>query len=271
MKNVFLLMLSIFLVLHRVRAIEDLPAGVPRQVNPDGSIDFIDTMFTTPAFQNEGLRLVIEEANKVANELKLNEKLPITKSNLCRAFIGPFGYTYKNKGVGNVDTTNYSYGVEQSYKFSDLTIANFDARCREYFEKYQWPIERLDTNAAYQLATQWLTAVHMDVKGLNRDFDVHVALDPYWHGVQLGQLPKHKFSPIYYLWWTPKDKESESGGAYVELFLPTKTLLQLSVGDAKYILRPPVVFTNLAALFPGKATITTNWPTKTHEEFLAPP
>ena len=271
MKLAFLIGLGLCPISTQAQAFDVLPPGVPRIVETNGDVLFVDTMFTTPAFQMESLRLVIEEANKVASELNFLESGPITKKNLKHTYIGTFGSVYEDGALGNITTSNYWYGIVRNYKFSDLTIANFDARCREYFEKYQWPIERLDTNAAYQLATQWLTAVHMDVKGLNRDFDVHVALDPYWHGVQLGQLPKHKFSPIYYLWWTPKDKESESGGAYVELFLPTKTLLQLSVGDAKYILRPPVVFTNLAALFPGKATITTNWPTKTHEEFLAPP
>jgi hypothetical protein len=34
------------------------------------------------------------------------------------------------------------------------------------------------------------------------------------------------------------------------------------VSKPKYILREPLVFTNLAALFPGQATIKTNWPVK---------
>jgi len=50
--------------------------------------------------------------------------------------------------------------------------------------------------------------------------------------------------------------------ADVELFLPTKKLLQLDVDDPKYILRKPLVFTNLASLFPGTGRVTgfTNFP-----------
>jgi len=239
---------------------DDLPPGVPHVVDTNGEVLFVDTAFTTRAFQEEGLRLVIEEANKVVEELKLQEAQPLTKTNLVHAFVGPFGYTYRTKKLGNITTTNYNYGVEQGYKFSDLTVAKYDDRCREYYEKYQWPLKRLDTNSAYRLATQWLAAAWMDIKGLNRDCNVQVVLDSHWNGVEFGQLPKNKFTPLYYVLWSPKGNGAKSGGAQVELFLPTKTLLQLDVYDSKYILRSPVVISNLVALFPGKAEIVTNKP-----------
>src|SRR5258708_17526711 len=40
------------------------------------------------------------------------------------------------------------------------------------------------------------------------------------------------------------------------------TLIQLSVSDPRYILRKPLLFTNLASLFPGTAPIFTNRPVK---------
>ena len=242
----------------RLVSADDLPPGVPHVVDTNGNFFYVDPMFTTPAFQQEGLRLVIEEANRVARDLHLRESLPITRSNLQHAFIAPFGYTYTRKRLGNVTTSNYSYNVGYGLKFSDLTVASYDERCLEYYHKYQWPITRLDTNTPYYLATQWLAAVHMDLAGLSRDCDVHVSVSPHWNDVQLGEVPKAKFTPIYCVWWAPKNNSNKSGGAEVELFLPTKTLLQLMVDEPKYILRPPLVFTNLTALFPGKAEITTN-------------
>jgi len=239
-------------------AASELPMGVPRIVDTNGKVLFIDSRFTTEAYYQEGLKLVIGEANKVAVDLSLPESLPITTSNLTHAFIGSFGFNYQFGGVGNITTTNYWYFVKGNNKLSDVTIANIDGHCREYSEKYQWSVRRLDTNAAFQLATQWLAATKMDVETLCRDCVIHIDVDPFWNNVRLGQLPKKKFVPIYYIWWNPMGGESDLGGASVELFLPTKTLLSLSVDDPKYILRAPVVFTNLAALFPGKATITTN-------------
>lgn len=260
MKQSLLVGFYFSLFLTQMKAADDLPPGVPRIVEANGDVLFVDTTFTSGAFQAEGLRLVIEEANKVARELQLQEALPITSTSLLHAYIGPFGYTYKFKGVGNITTPNFYYGVEQDYKFSDLTITKLNEHCSEYQSNYQWLLNRLDTNAAYQLATQWLTTVHMDVSGLNHDCDAHVALSSDLKDESV--MSNRKFTPIYFLWWTHKSNVNDCA-AYIELFSPTKTLLQLKMYDSQYILRPPVAFTNLAALFPGKAIISTNWVTNT--------
>jgi hypothetical protein len=246
-------------------ALEELPQGVPRTIWPDGTI-YIDPTFTTPAYQAAAFKLLLQEANIVARELRLPEKLPITETDVTYAYIVPFGYARTTKSVGNITTKNYFYNVREGNKFSHLTIANYDQKCLAYREQYQWPLDRMDTNAAYQLATQWLTALSMDVAGLNRDCEVRVALSPYWNDVRtLGEVPKGpKFVPIYYVWWTPTQNVAGGyGGASVELFLPTKTLIALGVDDPKYILRKPLVFTNLASLFPqtnAPVIVITNWP-----------
>jgi hypothetical protein len=239
---------------------DDLPLGVPHVVDTNGNVFSIEPMFTTAAFQEEGLRLVIEEANAVARDLHLPESSPITRSNLIHAFIAPFGYTYVRKRLGNITTSNYLYNVGYNFKFSDLGVARYDEQCLDYCRKYQWPIRRLDTNTPYHLATQWLAAAHMDVAGLNRDCGAHVSVSPHWNNVELGEIPKATFTPIYCVWWKRAFGGGKSGAATVELFLPTKTLLQLMVNEPQYILRPPLVFTNLAALFPGKAEVITNKP-----------
>jgi hypothetical protein len=263
------------LLLAQALAADDLPPGVPRIVNPDGSLCFVEPAFTTREFRNEALRLVIEEANKVAKELNLPESFPITRTNLMDAFISGFGYMLDRRAVGTITTSNYWYGIGRDYKFSGLTVANYDARCFEYRDKYRLPVSQIDTNAAYHLAMQWLAAAGMDVNGLNRDCEARVAVSPYWNGLdKLGEKPREQtFAPIYYVWWrSAKNRADEQDGpASVELLLPTKTLIQLSVDDPKYILRKPVVFTNLAALFPGKATIKTNWPVKPEIIDLGPP
>lgn len=245
-------------------AAKELPPGVPRTVDTNGKVIYIEGAFTTKDYQQEALRLVIQEANKVARDLQLPETLPITESNLTHIYIAPFGFGYQLQAPGNITTSNYWYFVKRGNKLSDLTVADIDNRCRDYMAHYRWPITKLDTNAAYQLATQWMSKAHMDVAGLNREYDVYITLDPYWNGVKMGQLPKRTFTPIYIVSWLPRSLAAESDGAVasVELFLPMQTLLSLSVDNPKYILRSPIVFTNLAALFPGKGTIITNRPSK---------
>lgn len=241
---------------------QDLPPGVPRSIQPDGSV-YIEPTFTTPAYQKEAFKLVLQEANKVAKELKLPEKLPITEADLTERFIGPFGDGYMYKRVGNITTKKYLYNVARGYKFNGLNIANYDKTCLDLKERGRLPMSQLNTNAAYQMATQWLENIQMDVKALSRDCRTVVEVDKFWNSVNPDEKTKQKgFVPIYNVHWITREKNTRGSVAYVQLYFPTRTILQLSVNNPKYILRQPLIVTNLAELFPGKALIVTNIPSK---------
>lgn len=97
----------------------------------------------------------------IANLVKLNMTAEsVASARLNHVHKGSW-YTYIRKALGNVTTSNYWYNVGEGFKFSGLTIAKNDERCREYWQKYQWPISRLDTNTPHRLATQWLAAAQM--------------------------------------------------------------------------------------------------------------
>ena len=195
--------------------------------------------FTTPAYRKEALRLVIEEANRVAQELNLSENLPITESNLVEVFISPPSMV--RLGFGNITTSNYTYYATVGDKFSYLEKHFPDVMNKDYAElkaQYLWPMSRMDTNSAYQLATQWLAAASMDVPAIIRDCNVHVeAFTPE------GKTGAH-FVRLYRVYWTQKNGSSVSPAASIELFEPTKTLRQLRVNKSEYILRMPLQITN---------------------------
>lgn len=220
---------------------DDLPPGVPSPFGPDGKCTDA-MMFTTKSYHQAAFRLVLQEANRVARQLGLPEELPLTETNLVGAFINPFGYAYANKAVGNVTTKRYMYYVSRGNKFSYLESTHQDELCRKFQAACTWPLNRINTNQAFLLATQWLAAVSMDVARLNRDCSVKVDLEnAYVHP------PAGKFVPVYYVSWSEKNG-GRAGVASVRVFTPTKTLLQLRVEDPNYLLRPPIVFTNLAEL-----------------------
>jgi len=214
-------------------------------------------MFTTPAYDKEALRLVIQEANSVAQELQLPEQLPITETNILASFITPFPMRRHARGaVGNVTTPNYIYCVSIDGKFSYLernrqdserlrwasecsqAVSHLDTNTGQQIFETNTAFALLDTNAAYQLATQWLADVSMDVSGLNQNYPHLVHPTLVW-----GSRGELRFVPLYWISWS--HKYGEASTAYVEVFLPTKTLVQLRVEDSKYILRKPLVVTNL--------------------------
>lgn len=246
----------------------NLPPAVPRMVDTNGNVVWIDHRFTTSQYSEAAERLVLREANRVALELHLPEDLPITELKLLEANITPFGFNYINKMIGTVNTRKYCYFVSRGNKFNAVCRVDYDKTCLNY-QSVLLPIKEIDTNAAYQLATQWLNAVSMDVSGLNKECKSHVALSPFWNGItKLGGKPDKQFTPIYFVWWTSPQNDADGNGsvAYVELFAPTKTLLQLTVSDPKYILRQPLIFTNLNSLLPGNGPVYKVPPLKTDGE-----
>lgn len=191
--------------------------------------------FTTPAYQKEALRLVIEEANRVARELNLPETLPITESNLVAKYIS----SPRMFGFGNITTSNYTYYMTVGKKFSFLEWSGAKHGYDQLRKDYLLPMGQMDTNAAYQTATQLLGQVSVDVAALNRDCVLHI--DAF---MPEGKNGKH-FVPVYWIYWVEKGREGAGSAASVELLEPTKTVLQMHVNKSEYILRQPLQITNL--------------------------
>lgn len=237
-----------------------LPRGVPRGVDPDGIVISLDSRFTTPQYQRAAAQMVLQEANLVAEDMRFDDEvLPITETNTKTLRVSPFGFSYKFNTLGGVvATSNYVYTIGRGNKFSGLVVADYDQTCLR-LNKILVSLEQMDTNAAYQVATQWLRTAGVDVSGLNRDCKPHAAVSPHWSGLgKLGQMPTKDFAPIYYVWWTTPQNDATGFGsaASVELFLPTKRLIQLDVRDPRYVMRKPLVFTNLNSFFPGTGRVT---------------
>jgi hypothetical protein len=218
---------------------------IPLLVRADGRLTDEAYEFTTKAYELEALKLVIVEANKVAKELDLTEQLPISFTNLARSFIVGYGVSLMRPGIiGNIHTRDYGYFVSVGHKLSFIEDAHQEKDCMEWATKYRWPASQIDTNGAFQLAVQWMKAVSMDVKELDSNCVVRIEPDPYWNA---GLIKKGNFVPIYDVFWISAKNRAKGYGdtAFVSLFLPTKTLISLRVEDSRYILRKPLVFTNL--------------------------
>lgn len=228
-------------------------SAVPSLIGPNGRYTAEGLMFTTKAYEKEALRLVLREANQIAQDLHLPERLPITEADLTHRFVLGYGMSQmKPKGIGNVHTLDYGYYVSVNHKMSYVESAHYDQDCLKLMEQFSWPRERIDTNGAYQLATQWLMAASMDVNALNRECQVRVEPEPYWNA-RLSD--RSKFLPVYLVSWSLRGNAVEGHGdaALVAVFTPTKKLMSLRVEESRYILREPLSFTNLDVLLSSQS------------------
>jgi hypothetical protein len=190
--------------------------------------------FTDPTYRAEALGLLLAEANRVARELHLDEKSPLTQADFTEVYVTPPRLVQRLHALGNVTTSNYTYYVSVGDKFSFLVARDLQNQYPKFRQRYRWPMSQMDTNSAYVLATQFLAAVSMDVAALNRDCQVTVL--PH---IPEGRGSQH-FVPLYWVYWT-KRQETRGSIASVEILVPTKTILQMSVNRSEYILREPLI------------------------------
>jgi hypothetical protein len=185
-------------------------------------------------YRGEAVRLLVKEANKVAHDLQLDERLPIVEADLVAKYVPSLPIIQKAGIVGNISTSNYTYYVSIDNKFSFLERTDIAREYNRLRQEYLWPMSRLDTNTAVTLATQLLSSASMDIDSLNRDGRVNV----------LAYTPEGKggahFVPVYWVYWVPKDVSRNGSIATVQLFTPTRLVLQLRVEKSKYILRQPL-------------------------------
>jgi hypothetical protein len=222
-------------------------------------LGYKEMVFTTQAYREEALRLLIIEANKAAQELNLPEQLPIIETNLIEVYISPPRLGRAAKTVGMISTSNYVYSVAAGNKLSLIARTSLEKRYAELKKDYLWPVSKMDTNAAYQDAIKILNSASIDARTLNQDCDVQIKTY-----TPEGKTGAH-FVPVYWVYWAKRHEQIPV--ASVELFEPTKTLMQLRIKDPAYILRTPLLITNFDFLL---SQTNSNVKNTTHSDLSNP-
>jgi hypothetical protein len=177
---------------------------------------------------------MVNEANRLCGELGLPEKLPIQRSNLTKIWIDTPFVSERLGRFGTICTENYTYTARCANKLASISRYTLDEHRDLYHLKMRWRMPRasIDTNAAYAMATQWLAAVSVDVKEIERNYR------PVVHLWDLG----HEVVPLYTVQWIKGDNHLDSA-ATVEVLEPERSLRQLSVERPEYFKRPRLLAT----------------------------
>lgn len=179
-------------------------------------------------------RLILDEANAVALALALPEDLPITENKVTHEYICPEWFSQRTGAVGNISTRKFTYYVSHDRKFCYLERMHYQATDEGWRGLQSLTLSDSETNTAYELATNWMRAVGMDVTGLNRDFKTIIAPE-----TSDGRGARREFGRVWWVYWAV-GQEGEGSVASIRLSLPEKRLMQLRVENPKYILRDPL-------------------------------
>lgn len=199
---------------------------------------------TTEAYKEAALEILLAEANQIARELELPERLPIKRSDLLEVRINTPYWAEHAGWFGFVGTSNYFYyaNVGKRLGWIDPDFGPDEGRRPAFMEllrkRFVAPKAQMNTNAAYAMATQWLARVGMDVPALERDAE-RVDISAW----EIGG----KFVPVYLVRWqklalyrgnsSPPKFESI---ASIQFVAPERRILQMRVNQAKYIRRKPL-------------------------------
>ena len=194
------------------------------------------------AYKLAALQLMLSEANHFSEKLRLATPHPIQATNLVAANVSPPALGFG----GTIQTTNYAFSFGASGKLCFLsqfivglpdTTEAIQQRRRELAKKPSL----LDTNGAWQLATQWLHALDADMPALSRlphTVEQEHFLDPLTPSA--GRQPV----PIFNVYWG----EEMDSPLNIRLHGLTKLPLAIRFENCALLRRPALVVSNAADL-----------------------
>lgn len=194
-----------------------------------------NTLFISIAYKAAALQLMLGEANYFSRNLSLPTPHPIQVTDVKKSYVSPprFGFG------GTIETTNFLFAFYQEgilYDVCRMENGENYLAVSKYEELAVTP-SLLNGIQAYQLATQWLTAVSVDVVGLERKHKAIISQQPFHYprsGTNVVLLP------IYYVSWG----EGDTPPVRITLLGTTKELMELRLEDSSFSRRPPLVVTN---------------------------
>lgn len=210
-------------------------------------------LLSMAVYQKLAFQLLLGEVDQLARELQLPVPVPIQQQHVVDAFVGApqFGVN------GSLQISNVAFtfwggrlhtitrrDVYPPLNMTDETIAKLP------------PTANITANEAYQLATQWLGAISMDVAALERQFSKKISQESYSANSQSllvphGRNPSHRDpirTTVVYVkitwgeaWQKPYDPRPP---VQVTLLGNTKELIDLQLANRSFLQRPLIVATN---------------------------
>jgi hypothetical protein len=208
---------------------------------------------------------MLAEANYFSKSLNLPPLRPIQENDVFKFYVAaPFFSRIDNTNLsspvarlraatyvpgGFIETTNFAFSFHLGRLSGIFNKINHDERFDLYPEWAKTP-SLIDTKGAYQLATQWLTAVDIDVSALEKKYPPKVEQQWCWNqpGLNVYHPPgdtNKTMLPIFNVTWGTNWVEYP---AQIQILGTTKELMKLNYSDFLASRRPQLVITNAIEL-----------------------
>ena len=220
---------------------------------------------TSLAYRSAVLQQMLAEANSFSDRLKLPPPHPIQSADIVGFYVGaPWFSKVEDMNLrspvarvraarivagGFIETTNFCFSFNQGHLWHVANRINHDERFSHYSEWAKTP-SLINSNTAYQLATQWLASVDIDVGALEKQYEPKVEQRWFWNEPGLGVYhppgdTNKTMLPIYEVTWGTNWLNFP---ANVQILGTTKELMKLGFGDFSVSRRPVLVISNAVEL-----------------------
>jgi hypothetical protein len=221
------------------------------------------------AYKYVAIAVMLAEINYCASRLHLPIDLPVKESDIRVAMVDnpsvhshlqrrPIEYGFS----GRIDTSKYTFSfpaggglhpnpgklrfiirLDNGYEAYSTTKIQGDLPTREFLPQLVGIHSTIDTNDAYRIATNWLTAIDVDVQWLQKEYPVTV---------RQQFLTDYGPLPIFDVRWGAgrEDKWGHPKSPVVDITIAsdTRELLHLRQNDDSYSKRPFVLIKDMDKL-----------------------
>jgi hypothetical protein len=206
------------------------------------------------AYRTVAIERMLGEVNYFSQQLQLPTPHPIQPTDIKWSHVNP-----PRTGFGGVITAkNFDFSFPKRGEGKLCYVTRLTVRdghdVLDLYPELAKTRSLIDSNDAYQLATQWLTSVSVDVPALEQKYKRNVRQWFFWGSAK--DLPKDQWSmptvtstnktmlPIFDVMWG----KGETPPVKVTILGSTRELLQLRMEDSVFSRRPPLVITNALEL-----------------------
>lgn len=193
----------------------------------------METLFINLAYRYVALALMVAEANHAIQQLNVEAWRGVAPADLTTYFIAP----PRRLLGGSLETTNFFFGFGDGGRLRYIHFYNNMPRNQslsEHYERWAKLKSAIGTNEAYQLASNWLTRLEVDVPALEKVYPARV-IQAYLADAppRVDGLPL--MVPRFEVGWGTNAFEPI---IWVSVFGPTKEPLLIRMEDTSFSKRP---------------------------------
>jgi hypothetical protein len=202
----------------------------------------MEKLFISLAYKYVALALMMAEANHVVRQLDIPGWKPVEPSGVVSYYIAP----PRLLSGGSVDTQTHMFGFgrEGQLQFIHRREPDPDLSIEERHRRWAKMKSLIGTNEAYQLATNWLAKLEVDVAALEKTHPPRVTQEYYYRG-GVPSADRIVMLPRYEVKW---GTNAARPAVWISMFGPTKEPIHIRQENAAFSRRPKGLVKDLERL-----------------------